>query len=898
LVFFPAISWAATCTPGLTAVDGGGNAIANGQNVAAGVKITLSACFSTSISGITSVIFSYSADNTTWTNIGTASVTTGSPNGPFTIPAWSPTTTGNLYLQASATYPGSSSAPTAQITTNGQIDMVGDPNLPSLQYKNNPALDPAFGEGAPNTMSNTWTPGDNQFCAVDTYRCTGNGAICTQGGTCSDGSLCTNWKYNGSSVAFPDGQCEWSNSVSQVSSSTTAPPVDLSKSTVDGLDETMHTLSDFLAYANSLINQDVGTLSSSVDSWYPQLATWVAPACGGDGSSTGFDPNKCDQTGHCAACTLATDPNCDVSATNSNGCNQGTQNGRLLSIYNPGSVDVLKDWNSVITPWLNNNYANSGAWCVPPSTTGSSDEDNYINANSQQSMYNYATNFGIPQKSTTWGDLPHVINCLNYNAGQNSDWSQTSVANYQTCLGALSLMNAAGTCPTTAGVSNLPDVCQLAVLGNPPNLAMSATPPPTSGCDPSQSGSFAKWVSDSINFGPAYNFQQCLTAMTSGTCPGPDSEPAACSKLSSIRNLLSQASEAMPEYGCSTGSGTFMQWVTDSLNLAKDEAPKFALRATYLKEVFTKAQTLQNMSYQGEMALASLLGSGGPVTSLETSRSAPSIAQTFPNAVIYGWVDKTLPNGKTLPASQGGAGYAHIVKITAFAPGRNGSSATTGTNDNAWFIQSKLPWIQTSSDWDSRTFELVQRDGYVYVSVKRWDQDHSTALGFPNNHKLWQFSFSSPNSVAGAGSGFPGACNGSMSPNQVAFGLMPATAAALKSYPQGFLSGDATAIQNAFMLNDEGDGAVDPGANNSDYKNCLSAANTLLENGVESHACVQYIASRPGQNPDGTATCGGGNSVQSGVSGDNDCDYSLKFVDCNSILQGKPAPDDLTFTQQ
>jgi len=60
---------------------------------------------------------------------------------------------------------------------------------------------------------------------------------------------------------------------------------------------------------------------------------------------------------------------------------------------------------------------------------------------------------------------------------------------------------------------------------------------------------------------------------------------------------------------------------------------------------------------------------------------------------------------------------------------------------------------------------------------------------------------------------------------------------------------------------------VDDNSNAAAYASCLSAANALLHNGVESHMCAQYIAS----------------TNASGPSGSNDTDYSIKFVSCNSM---------------
>jgi hypothetical protein len=87
------------------------------------------------------------------------------------------------------------------------------------------------------------------------------------------------------------------------------------------------------------------------------------------------------------------------------------------------------------------------------------------------------------------------------------------------------------------------------------------------------------------------------------------------------------------------------------------------------------------------------------------------------------------------------------------------------------------------------------------------------------------------------------------------------------------------------MLDDEGNGNVDvneSGANSN--SKCLSWVNSNLAAAPESHACVEYVASSPASDP---------GSVSSGTSQHSDADYSVKFVNCNSV-PGFPPPDDLT----
>jgi hypothetical protein len=628
------------------------------------------------------------------------------------------------------------------------IDMVGSPAAGP-----NPAQNTSFG----GSYAASWLPGDDQMCT-------------------------SNWPYNGSTSSLQDGTCEWTGSTTPPASAP-PPPLVEPPSTLDALDNTMHTLSDFVNFANSFLGQSIGSLSTSIDTWYPQVAQWISSTCD-DGSS-------CDALGQCS---------------------DGTQCGRLLSL-----TANLNAWNTVITSWMGQNYTNAAVWCVPPEATllngnSSTNEDTYINSNSG---------------TTTWGDLPHVISCLNYNSNPSGGTASNS---------------------------------------------------------------------------SVFNYQQCVTALTSGTCPG--GLPAQCSPLILGRSLLGTVAPAYD--GC---TGNYWTWASSSLTLAIDDAPKFALRGAFLTDIYNRAKTMQTIFPAAATALQNFLT--GPAAQLiavapcddgsactsgncaDGTACAPSPTVSLPNSVIYGWVD-ALPGtsgGGCTDSSNNRVGCAHIVKVTAYAAARNGSSSN-GTNNglgaNAPPLQSVLPWIKTSVGLITRSFTLQNRDGLVYVSVRRWDQDHSSSIFFPNGHPLWQFSFHNPNSSVTTGQGLPSQC---FAPG-FGFGLEPTTIAGLNDLNGGISMVDQKSLNSAFMLNDEGTGPnkgkVDPNAatDNAEYLLCLSLANGLLATAPESHACVEYIASSPSSDSQ---------SVINGSSQDGDADYSLKFVSCNSV-KGFPPPDDLAYS--
>jgi len=268
------------------------------------------------------------------------------------------------------------------------------------------------------------------------------------------------------------------------------------------------------------------------------------------------------------------------------------------------------------------------------------------------------------------------------------------------------------------------------------------------------------------------------------------------------------------------------------------------------------------------------------------ARTLVDPAMMLPNAVIYGWVDKNLPSGQP--------GSAHIVKVTAYSPGRCGSAGNVvpdcisnvivpGANPHQ--IDQLLPWVQTSSTAFHHKFTLTDRDEHVYVKVQRWDQDHANALTFPNNLPLWQFAFHNPKASPVAPSALPSACFfSSLGGPLMGYGLTSGIQQALGNsfIVANVLPADLTAMGNAFMLNDEGTGpnagSVDPNGKNPTYLTCLQQADALLNSGISSTACAAYVAS---DSP--------GTSLNNG-SQRSDRNYKIYFLPCPTPLP----PDDLT----
>jgi len=805
------------------------------------------------------------------------------------------------------------------------IDMVGSGNFPYSFINSsgesmagvNPANSTNFGESMATStpyggVPTTWTPGDNQMCVAS-------------------------WPYNAKTSDFPDGTCEYT-------ASTVAPPPEGSF-TVDKIDDVMHTLSDFDAFALPLLNKSVGQLSATFDSWFPQAAAWIAPMC--------------------PACT-ETKFDTPQSCPSQTACNPGTINGRLLNIVYPANypnlpgggagpaktVDVFTDWKAEMTAWLSNTYTNANAWCLPPETSAAG-----VSFQSQYpSEYNYITNNTMPVKCddgtacsdgkctdgtacivqtscddgsackagkcsdnsacSVWGDMPHVIACLNYYGGTSSSGSSATYA-YNQCLAALPVGQ--GICP-----SSLPTQCASSNLGR---TLLSGTGPTFTSNEASSTlfsaedkngnntilndlvnAAILKDTGDTVNGDPEVS----LTASINSTTKFNNAITTLKSYVTYPSTLFNTIDNILKEmyYGyinCDQSqAGSYASWINENATLLTDEAPKFALRSQYLSDVYTRAQTMNTIFTEADVQLQAFLKPCAPINSCPSNAACPSTGRcsngtscgacsgggpaaqllyadtlgqptaNLPNAIIYGWVDKTLPNGKTISGRPLGAGgYAHLVKVTAYSPGR---SAGVGN------IQSQLPWINTWTTFIARKFALAARDGYVYVDVKRWDEDHANSLTFPNNRPLWQFTFHNPNPAVLANStvavgttqGLPSACRGlsAGSISGIGYGFVNQTLAGLGSNGLANSSLDQTALQNAFMLNDRGDGTLDLNANGT-YQMCLTQVNQLLDTGVESHACAEYVASHNASGP--SKNC--------------DQDYSLKFVDCNTIDGNNPPTD-------
>jgi hypothetical protein len=118
------------------------------------------------------------------------------------------------------------------------------------------------------------------------------------------------------------------------------------------------------------------------------------------------------------------------------------------------------------------------------------------------------------------------------------------------------------------------------------------------------------------------------------------------------------------------------------------------------------------------------------------------------------------------------------------------------------------------------------------------------------------------------------------------FGILSQTIDGLK-FTNASLS-DQASLADAFMLNDNGLGSVDLNAGpTTNYLECVKDVNALLDTGVTSEVCAEYVAdvNCPTQvtNPPNQQT----NPPQLWhddfyYSGDGKQDYCVRFVDCKN----------------
>jgi len=242
-------------------------------------------------------------------------------------------------------------------------------------------------------------------------------------------------------------------------------------------------------------------------------------------------------------------------------------------------------------------------------------------------------------------------------------------------------------------------------------------------------------------------------------------------------------------------------------------------------------------------------GPCGRSSSGTSSTSTVTATEAMPNSVIYGWIDRDI-NGQT--------GYAHLVEVTAFSGGRNGGSS---------LFQVCPPYILTSTSGGlatTRYYTLMNRDGLVYVDVKRWDQDHSF-ITFPNGRNLWAMlggstqqstDLSSCFNQGGFGYGLTGTTSGGIT-----------TAMGMAGAASGVVAQDMKSLGDAFMANGDIPGVSKvPGE-------CTSVAEELLAGGVEAKMCAYYIAK--------------GNATDT-TSGLQDPDYTVEFYKCpNNVPSAK-----------
>ena len=198
-----------------------------------------------------------------------------------------------------------------------------------------------------------------------------------------------------------------------------------------------------------------------------------------------------------------------------------------------------------------------------------------------------------------------------------------------------------------------------------------------------------------------YNPPVCTEVNNCDLCGSTTTCGSTC-EVSTTTNITYYSADCNPAI-----AGSYANWVQNSLTLFAGEQPKFAARAQYLSDMYTRAKSMQSIFTQGAKELNQFICSpgdpncpnGSPSSQLLSASTATPTAN-LPNSVIYGWLDDQPSGGSGGCTDNNGkrVGCAHIVKVTAYAPGRGGNPAFVGSSTAA-LAQAVLPYIKTSTSW-------------------------------------------------------------------------------------------------------------------------------------------------------------------------------------------------------
>jgi len=313
----------------------------------------------------------------------------------------------------------------------------------------------------------------------------------------------------------------------------------------------------------------------------------------------------------------------------------------------------------------------------------------------------------------------------------------------------------------------------------------------------------------------------------------------------------------------------YMTMVAQSRDLARNQTEKFRKRAAYLSDLRTRTTEVGSIFKTAEGYLTEPLTSPAAVAAStvtnQTGRTPTEVirdlvqwfkdhaagkADGLGNDVVYGWFSK--------PAKGATRGPLHLVRVQSSSPGYRQDLLNTFPVIKDYIGENgteRLPTIDTETNWNgsTRTYTLNAKDrvGYVGARVIRYDEDQGSVMRFLSGTPIWKMVFRNPHQTE------PGAgVIDAVYENCTKHHYMREVVNGVITYPADS-SSDTGNVSEGFIFD-----LPMPGAPPTPLSECARNAFLLLQRGIVSETCAKY------------------EPVCKPPTGDQNCNYDIKFVSC------------------
>lgn len=619
----------------------------------------------------------------------------------------------------------------------------------------------------------------------------------------------------------------------------------------DNVDNLVYGLKQFLVFSLNFLKTDPEDLGKDFNSWYPDLAMWIAPKCTG---------------------------------AQKDWCYSGPTDGTLIVWRN-----MVGAWLDLFDTWLYKTaFVDNNSWCMPTLATARN-TFTYKELSSMPSQGEYASrstnNLTIARTGTInlkiAANLSYVpdqsvsitstANTANYMVGTvvsyNSVAGDLSVKlNYSHGSGSFASWNVSNAAKDRNG-ANIPAIwgdtedviaCLNYNLDNVAKLTACKThctqQPTAFTCNAKYCLNLPRSVVDLRNssanaaentaYQTAQRLQDCLTSRcktstgaTLSVCqglPGVTQAPN-CTNFSpgnpfydAIRIERDRQFDLSNYCEPTTAPTTkFQDNIDAAITAGEAQEPIFNDRVVDLTDLRNGALSARSALLGFYDNLNKFLApcrpgvplgvgcedcsAGGPAANIICARQRSLLDNGLPNFVIYGWKSKPVA-GRGALGTAPEEGYWHLVRVEAFAPQRCWNRCGTDT----------LPFVKTRVFWQTitkvRCYTLVETDGQTISRVTRWDEDHdSPGARLANGQLLWKFRFGQPG----------------MSPVTIG-NTLNVDCKHPKAFDTGLSPESIAVINNGFMINRNpiDDPTVRP--------TCYNLVQSLLDRGVQTTTCARY----------------------------------------------------------